>query len=263
MSKARPRGSVIYEPKGRAREYAPLACNLFRGRCAYRCKYCFVPKMPWATDDDRNGPMRPREDILARLAHDAERMAGDPRPILLSFTSDLLILREHDLHWTVLTKGGTRAAHDFDLYREGDTYAASIVFSRHEREWEPHTACVAVRWVSLMRARDRGIRTWVSVEPVIYPDQALEVIRHAVGRADAVKIGKLNYHPHSKSIRWDKFGADLAETLEEVELPYLVKDSLAEYMPEGFVLDTMTGEGGNDDDGHNRDEVAACEHSRH
>jgi len=201
--------------------------------------------------------MRPREDILARLAHDAERMAGDPRPILLSFTSDgyppddelcgltrraLLILREHDLHWTVLTKGGMRATQDFDLYREGDTYAASIVFSEAAPEWELYAPPTDERWWSLEDARVAGIRTWVSVEPVIYPYQALLVIRYAEGRTDGVKVGKLNYHEHSKTVDWYRFGADLAETLEEVELPYLVKDSLAEYMPEGFVLDTMTRE---------------------
>ena len=30
--------TIIYEPKGRAREYAPLACNLAVG-CVHRCVY--------------------------------------------------------------------------------------------------------------------------------------------------------------------------------------------------------------------------------
>jgi len=39
------KGGVIYEPSGRAREYAPLACNLYNPGlhygCPYGCTYCF------------------------------------------------------------------------------------------------------------------------------------------------------------------------------------------------------------------------------
>lgn len=57
-----------------------------------------------------------------------------------------------------------------------------------------------------------------------------------------MKIGKLNYHPHAQSVDWPQFGDDLAEVLTETGLPYLVKDSLAEYMPEGFPLNTLPDE---------------------
>lgn len=33
---------VIYEPKGRANEYSPYACNLYIG-CSHRCRYCYAP----------------------------------------------------------------------------------------------------------------------------------------------------------------------------------------------------------------------------
>ena len=33
--------NVIYEPKGRAREYSELACNLYRG-CTHGCRYCYA-----------------------------------------------------------------------------------------------------------------------------------------------------------------------------------------------------------------------------
>ena len=34
---------IIYEPSGKAREYAQLAANLYEG-CDHRCTYCFGPK---------------------------------------------------------------------------------------------------------------------------------------------------------------------------------------------------------------------------
>ena len=33
--------SVIYEPKGKAREYSPLALNLYL-ECQHGCKYCYA-----------------------------------------------------------------------------------------------------------------------------------------------------------------------------------------------------------------------------
>ena len=33
---------LIYEPSGRAREYAPLALNLYNG-CPHGCTYCYAP----------------------------------------------------------------------------------------------------------------------------------------------------------------------------------------------------------------------------
>ena len=36
---------IIYEPKGKALEYAPLACNLYKG-CPHGCRYCYGPTLP-------------------------------------------------------------------------------------------------------------------------------------------------------------------------------------------------------------------------
>lgn len=34
--------NVVYEPRGRAREYSELAYNLYRG-CTHGCRYCYAP----------------------------------------------------------------------------------------------------------------------------------------------------------------------------------------------------------------------------
>ena len=35
---------IIYQPRGRAREYADYAANLYRG-CDGRCGYCYAPSV--------------------------------------------------------------------------------------------------------------------------------------------------------------------------------------------------------------------------
>lgn len=40
---------TIYEPSGKAREYSPLALNLYKG-CDHGCNYCYVPDMKHALE---------------------------------------------------------------------------------------------------------------------------------------------------------------------------------------------------------------------
>ena len=78
---------VIYEPRGRAREFAPLAANIFRG-CGHGCLYCFGPQTLKMKRDVFSINPKPRKDVLKFLEKDARKYRGDHREILLSFTSD-------------------------------------------------------------------------------------------------------------------------------------------------------------------------------
>ena len=122
--------SVIYAPAGRAREYAALACNIYRG-CDHRCTYCYAPS---ATRRKRENFAVPetRSGFIRQLERDAERVEPG-EIILLCFTCDayqhldveLAMTRDtikilhragHAIH--VLTKGGSRALRDLDLFTD-------------------------------------------------------------------------------------------------------------------------------------------------
>ena len=79
--------SVIYEPKGKAREYSPLACNLYKG-CAHGCIYCYAPSATYTDRKTFSDNPQPRKNILQQLEKDASKFTRDPRSILLCFTCD-------------------------------------------------------------------------------------------------------------------------------------------------------------------------------
>ena len=80
---------IIYEAKGKAREYAPLAVNLYKG-CSHGCIYCYGPAATRKKRETFHTSTKLKEDALLLLSHDAEKLrtAGDDREILMSFVTD-------------------------------------------------------------------------------------------------------------------------------------------------------------------------------
>src|SRR5437868_1270327 len=81
--------TYIYEPRGQAGEYAPLATNPYRG-CGHGCAYCWVPPvihMP-RPEFDEGAVLRP--NFMDGLRRDAAKYqaAGVTDQVMLSFTSD-------------------------------------------------------------------------------------------------------------------------------------------------------------------------------
>ena len=149
---------VIYEPRGRAREYAALACNLYSG-CTHGCRYCYAPACLHQSREEFHSNGVPRPGILERLEAEAPRYAESTEPVLLCFTCDpyqpsegeyrvtrraLEILNRHDVPWTVLTKGGRLAVARLQargyLVVYGDKIALTIRgLVRAHREWRQPT----------------------------------------------------------------------------------------------------------------------------
>lgn len=241
--------SIIYEPKGKALEYSPLAANLYKG-CAHACKYCFAPK---ATFTDHNifssaEYIRARPKIMEQLEKDAIKLAGDKRPILLSFTSDLYqpindklklsrlalhIFNRYDLTATILTKAGTRACVDFDLLSKNanNTFAVTLTTDNPVQSlfWEPGAALPEERIKSLRIAKQAGIKTWVSFEPVINPAAVIRLIEKTHTFVSLYKIGKLNYHAYAKTIDWALFLKNVEAALDKYGCARYIKKDLEAY----------------------------------
>jgi len=235
---------AIYEPKGRALEYSPLACNLYRG-CSHRCSYCYAPNILREERGAFHESIRPRPNILDEIRKDAAKLRNDPRRVLLSFTSDpyqpendvhrltrsaIEILHEHGLCVEILSKGGNRAMQDFDLLGPSDRVAATLtcVTDAMSKEWEPGAASPRERIEYLKAAKERGLVTWASLEPVLDPKVALEIIRRTHPFVDKFKVGTLNHHPRGKEIDWKAFGIAARDLLESLGKDYYIKKDLRE-----------------------------------
>ncbi|MDL2315496.1 hypothetical protein LJC59_00235 [Desulfovibrio sp. OttesenSCG-928-A18] len=237
---------AIYEPRGKAFEYSPLALNLYKG-CAHACAYCFAPSATFTerAKFSQKSYIRPRPGILGELEKDAQKFSGDQREILLSFTSDpyqpceekhgitrkaLEILKANSLRPTILTKAGVLAQRDFDILSTipGAAFAVTLTSDSEveSAEWEPQAGKPCERIDSLKKAHEAGIKTWVSFEPVINPDAALRLVEQIYPFVDLFKVGKLNYHAHSKTIDWPAFRESITTLLDKIGKPYIIKKDL-------------------------------------
>jgi len=243
--------NVIYEPKGRAREYAPLACNLYMG-CTHGCKYCYAPACMHKKPEEWHQAARARgENVLALFERDCVRLAkeradDETRRVLFCFLSDPYQPLESELHLTrrgisvaarhgikvdILTKGdGALIEQDLPLMLASQTHLGitlSFINDASRREWEPMASTVQSRLNILRKAHEMGIYTWVSMEPVIIPQEALEVIRQAHSYVDFWKVGKLNHNKEVEhSINWPQFRDNVTALLDSFCSKYYIKEDL-------------------------------------
>lgn len=235
---------LIYEPKGRAREYAALALNIYRG-CDHGCLYCYAPAATHRTRE-QFATVEQRRDFLKKLAYEAHAMEST-EPILLCFSCDpycnadtelkltretIKILHAAGHRVTVLTKGGTRALRDLDLFTPRDAFATTLTITHDatSREWEPEAALPGDRIDAIRQFHLANIPTWVSLEPVLFPDAALRIIRYTHPWVDLYKIGKWNYDARANEIDWHKFARDAKALCESLGKPYILKRDLACYL---------------------------------
>lgn len=238
---------VIYTPAGKAREYSPLALNIYNG-CSNACSYCYVPIF-CKKDRESFKKAFPR-DILKKLEIDCRELQAlnNEQHILLSFACDpyqeidkelkitrkvIETLNNYGQPFQVLTKNGNLAIRDFDLYKKTDCYATTLTLDNEKDSlfFEPRADLPEVRINSLVEAKKRNIKTWVSIEPVIFPEQSLNLIKKSIGYVDLFKIGKLNHFKEMESkIDWKQFAENAIRIMDDNNKAYYIKKDLAVYL---------------------------------
>lgn len=232
----------IYTPKGAAKEYGDYAINIYTG-CPHRCYYCFAPSVLRRDREAFHANVEPRPGIVEAVKRQLDKEQITGKIIHLCFTCDpyptgydttptreiIKAIKATGNHVQILTKGdGSR---DFDLLDRGDWYG--ITFSGctdngwYSSDAEPGAVNAFGRVLLLLDARERGIKTWVSCEPVLDANMVLDFLE-SHRNFNRYKIGKLNYHP--SEINWADFGSKAEALCKSLGLDYYIKDSLRKEM---------------------------------
>ena len=224
----------IYEPKGKAKEYGDLAINIYTG-CPHNCFYCFAPNVLHKDRKTFHSEVNPRENIVEAVKKQLKDENISGKLIHLCFTCDpyptgydttptreiIKAIKESGNNVQILTKGdGSR---DFDLLDENDWYGITLdgIGIGRNQLWKSRVDALA-------EAHSKGIKTWVSFEPVTNERQFFIELHLVSLMVDKVKIGKLNYHP--SDIDWKTFGEKAEALCKSLGSDYYIKDGLRDEM---------------------------------
>lgn len=238
--------TIIYEPRGKAHEYSPLAANLYKG-CSHVCRYCYAPSATFKKRDVFHSSefISPRKNVLTEFKNDCKKYAGDEREVLFSFTSDpyqpiesnlkitqqaLCIAKQYDIFAVILTKNGVLSRRDLLLLSTLKRRKFGVTLTHDDPkislEWESGASLPFERIEALRDAWTLGIETFVSFEPVIDPEAVYRLIETTYEFVDFYKVGKLNYHPFQKNIDWPLFRKTVIKKLNQYDKPYMIKKDL-------------------------------------
>jgi len=239
---------IIYEPGGKAREYAPLAANLYIG-CNHRCLYCYGPNQAHKKPEDFYNPLPRGGNILGKLEQDLQEMqaTGDEREVLMSFLTDpynsvdgeLALTRDafrlfikYGRRFATLSKAGLKSIRDLDLiswfnYRDRFRYGTTLtLWGPEQAHWEPFAASTEERIRAITIAHNSKIRTFASIEPLINPAHSLDIIQATLEFVDEYRLGKLNHYRLPYEIDHAAYLQDAVAILERAGKPYIIKEDL-------------------------------------
>lgn len=209
------RGSLLYETDV---EYGDWAINHVLG-CAHGCIYpCYAfstaRRFKWIKDyTDWRSP-RLVGNALELLEEEIPKYRAKIRTVYLCFSTDpfmygypavhdltvaiLRRLNSEGIRCTLLTKGiyPHSLANAFSGLNQ---YGITLVSldRAFQQTWEPYAAPVQDRINSLRDLSNRGLDTWVSIEPYPTPNimnQHLGAILQAVGFVNKIIFGRMNYN---------------------------------------------------------------------
>lgn len=243
--------SYIYAPKGQAGEYAPLAANPYRG-CGHKCAYCYVPLVLKIKREEFDAGANERPGFLINLRKDAAKYQslGSTEQVMLSFTTDIYnpltrsltrpsleIIHEYGLGFCPLTKGGKRGLADIDLFDpKRDAFASTLTSldDAFSLKWERGAALPADRISTLRTFHERGIFTWVSLEPTLDTTSSLQIIEETHEFVDLYKIGRANYLPMTYTTDWQDYTLRMIDICAKYNIKHYIKKDLQGFLPDGY-----------------------------
>lgn len=258
------RGKAIYQPSGKAAEYSPWACNFYTG-CSNDCEYCYckrgVMAHVWDTTPRLKKCFKDEEHALEIFYRELMDNLGQLREkgLLFSFTTDPMlretclltlnaarIANDNAVPVKILTKRGAKDP-SFKLVEENRFNTPSLVAFGFTLtgadELEPGAAPNEERIESMRIVHEKGYKTFASIEPVIDPFKAKDIILSTLGICDLYKVGLIS--GKGKDFYNPRYVIELWWTLKDLAMKgYKIypKDSLLSYIgKERFTLKNFVG----------------------
>lgn len=201
-------------------EYADYCINHVEG-CSHGCRFpCYAMNMKkrCGVIKDYNDWIKPRivENALELLDKEIPKLKHKIKVVHLCFTTDPFMycnkkvkdltlkiierLNKDNIRCTVLTKGVyPKELTNIKKYGKNNEYSITLVSldKNFKEKFEPGAAPYKERIDALKYLHNKGLRTWVSMEPYPTPNifpQDLEKILNKIKFVDKIIFGRLNYN---------------------------------------------------------------------
>ena len=224
-------------------EYATDQITIYRF-CPYRCTYCYVWNSKLFSSRVLRGKYDPIEEALKYVKKQG-------RVIVISFVSDpyppierekritrrvLSILVKSKNRVMVLTKNPILALWDLDLMRQGEIWLGTTVVTLEKwQKYEPKVPSPFERLHALRLAKEYGVKTWLSIEPLIPQKNPEAIIKISADFVDYYVLGSLNYRLlgfRKEELRkfYKEKVPQMINLLEELGKEFVIKKELKKFL---------------------------------
>lgn len=205
-------GKAIYQPKGKAAEYSPWACNFFTG-CSNDCSYCYckrgVLNHHWSTEPKLKKCFKDEGHAIEVFSKELNFVLSNypeikDQGILFSFTTDPLLpetrsltlccaqfANEKGIPVKILTKRADFIDVVKFLWLDTKMTAFGFTLTGFDEE-EPGASLTDERIEAMRELHDMGFRTFASIEPILTPAMSRNMIESTRAFCDLYKIGLIS-----------------------------------------------------------------------
>ena len=202
------KGKAIYQPSGKAEEYAKWACNFYVG-CSNDCTYCYCKKGILAGVMGQDKPQLKKcfyDEVHAFNVFNNEVFKNSKEikkhGIFFSFTTDPMLPETIDLtlmaadaaiYQDIPVKILTKMANwdEWIPVRNREMYAFGFTLTGHD-ELELGASTNQERIEAMKRLHNAGFKTFASIEPIIDFPSSRNMIESTLGFCDLYKVGLMS-----------------------------------------------------------------------
>lgn len=189
-------GKLIYQPKGKAREYSPWACNLYNG-CTNNCIYCYNKKGVGSKLLGKEyvtlkSGFKNMDDAYSTFQKELDKykdaILADGKGLFFNFVSDPFLKETWALNYACAEYAMQRGVPCVFLSKRVPNYLLIDLFEKNKDlvkvgftltgmdELEPNADTNSDRIEAIRILSERGVRTWASIEPIINAEKSLNMM---------------------------------------------------------------------------------------